>query len=57
MKRVKKQIALVILKSIFHSCKLSYLELEPDETEGIFNSIIVTRGKRYTKMATCKNVD
>ena len=35
----KKQITLVILKSIFNSCKLSYLELEPDETEGIFKFI------------------
>ena len=35
----KKQITLVTLKSIFYSCKLSYLELEPDETDGIFKFI------------------
>ena len=35
----KKQITLVTLKSIFYSCKLSYLELEPDEIDGIFKFI------------------
>jgi hypothetical protein len=35
----KKQIALVNLKSICFSCKFSYLELEPDETDEIFKFI------------------
>jgi hypothetical protein len=35
----KNQITLVTLKSIFYSCKFSYLELEPDETGGIFKFI------------------
>jgi len=35
----KKQITLVTLKSIFYSSKCSYLELEPDETDGIFKFI------------------
>jgi hypothetical protein len=35
----KKLIALVTLKSIFYSCKFSYLQIEPDETDGIFKFI------------------
>jgi hypothetical protein len=35
----KKQITLVTLKCIFYSCKFSYLEIEPDETDGIFKFI------------------
>ena len=35
----KKQITLVTLKSIFYSCKFSYLEIEPNETDGIFKFI------------------
>jgi hypothetical protein len=35
----KTQITLVILNSIFYSCKFSYLEIEPDETDGIFKFI------------------
>ena len=39
MKRDKKQITIVTIKSIFNSCKFAYLELEPDETDGIFKFI------------------
>ncbi len=39
MKWKKTQIALITLKSVFYSCKFSYLELEPDETDGIFKFI------------------
>ena len=39
MKWKKKQITLVTLKSILYSSKFSYLELEPDETDGIFKFI------------------
>jgi hypothetical protein len=39
MKWKKTQITLVTLKSILYSCKYSYLELEPDETDGIFQFI------------------
>jgi hypothetical protein len=35
----KNQITLATLKSVFYSCKFSYLELEPDETDGIFKFI------------------
>ena len=35
----KTQITLVTLKSVFYSCKFSYLELEPKETDGIFKFI------------------
>jgi hypothetical protein len=36
----KNQITLITLKSVFYSCKFSYLELEPDETDGtLFNLI------------------
>ena len=35
----KKQITLVTLKYICYSCKFPYLELEPDETDGIFKFI------------------
>jgi hypothetical protein len=35
----KTQITLITLKSIFYSCKLAYLEFEPDETDGIFKFI------------------
>ena len=39
MKRDQKQITIVTIKSIFNSCKFAYLELEPDETNGIFKFI------------------
>ena len=39
MKWKQKQITLVILKFIFYSCKFAYLELELDETDGIFKFI------------------
>ena len=35
----KNQITPVALKSMFYSCIFSYLELEPDETDGIFKFI------------------
>jgi hypothetical protein len=39
MKRDKKQITIVNIKSNFNSYKFSYLVLEPDETDGIFKFI------------------
>ena len=53
MKCKKKQITLVTRKSIFYSCKFSYVELEPDETDGIFKFIKSSLNKNESWVTLC----